>query len=110
MNEHEAWDTVQHDDERVRVTRWDVPAGAAIAEHTHGYDYVVVPLVDGSMGIEPRGGEPSTNQVQAGVCYTRGAGASHTVTNAGDEHLAFVEIELLDTGVGATDPDPSASA
>jgi beta-alanine degradation protein BauB len=110
MNEHEAWDTVQHDDDRMRVTRWDVPVGAVIAEHTHGYDYVVVPLVDGTMGITPRGGEPFTSQVQAGVSYAREAGASHTVANAGGQHLAFVEVELLDTDAGATTSNPSASA
>lgn len=102
MSEREAWDTVQHDDGRLRVTRWDVPVGAAIAEHTHGHDYVVVPLVDGKMGITPRGGEPFTSEVGAGVSYAREAGASHIVANAGDEHLAFVEVELLDTGIGVT--------
>jgi len=36
--------TVQIDDEKVKVTRWDFSPGAETGWHRHEMDYVVVPL------------------------------------------------------------------
>jgi enamine deaminase RidA (YjgF/YER057c/UK114 family)/quercetin dioxygenase-like cupin family protein len=94
-----AWSTVQFEDERIRVTRWDVPPGQAIGLHTHEHDYVVVPVVDGRVGIEPAVGERSVSEMVAGRSYHREAGAVHVLVNDGGQHLAFVELELLDTRI-----------
>ena len=41
--------TVQIDNAKVRVTEWRFAPGAETGFHTHGMDYVVVPLGDGRL-------------------------------------------------------------
>lgn len=42
---------IQIDNDEVRVTEWRLPPGSATGHHTHGMDYVVVPMADGEMTI-----------------------------------------------------------
>lgn len=86
--------TVQIDDDHVRVTRWDFNPGAETGWHRHGWHYVVVPIHDGRLLIELPDGATITAELQAGVSYTRAAGAEHNVVNAGGTPLSFVETEL----------------
>ncbi|HTF48434.1 MAG TPA: cupin domain-containing protein [Pseudonocardia sp.] len=86
--------TVQHEDQRVRVTRWDFEPGTSTGRHVHAHDYVVVPLTDGRTDIHTPDGAVTQTQLRAGESYTRPAGAEHEVINAGSAWLAFVEIEL----------------
>ncbi|MDI3420918.1 cupin domain-containing protein [Streptomyces luteolus] len=86
--------TVQQDDARVRVTRWDFEPGTSTGPHLHEYDYVVVPLTDGTTRILSPGGAEAVSELRAGESYARPAGAEHEVVNAGDSFLAFVEVEL----------------
>ncbi|MEU6117123.1 cupin domain-containing protein [Streptomyces sp. NPDC047117] len=95
--------TVQQDDARVRVTRWDFEPGTSTGPHVHEHDYVVVPLTDGTTRILTAGGAASS-ELRAGVSYTRPAGAEHEVVNAGDSFLAFVEIELKEPAAHASAP------
>ncbi|MFF3314700.1 cupin domain-containing protein [Streptomyces sp. NPDC003035] len=99
--------TVQHDDERVRVTRWDFEPGTSTGPHVHQYDYVVVPLTDGTIRILAPGGAEGTSELSAGESYARPAGAEHEVVNAGDAPLAFVEIELKAAAAHASAPAAS---
>ena len=86
--------TVQADDERVRVVRWDFNPGAETGWHRHGFAYVVVPLTDGSLLLEQPDGSTATAALEAGRSYTRPAGVEHNVVNAGAAPLSFVEIEI----------------
>jgi beta-alanine degradation protein BauB len=86
--------TVQQDDRRIRVTRWDFQPGTSTGRHVHEHDYIVVPLTDGRTKIVTPDGAATHAQLTAGESYTRSAGAEHEVVNAGDSWLAFVEIEL----------------
>lgn len=86
--------TVQIEDERVRVTRWDFEPGATTGRHRHEYPYVVVPVVDGRTTIIGADGETSHSRLRSGESYARAAGSEHEVVNAEDTPLAFVEIEL----------------
>ena len=79
----------------VRVTEWRFAAGAETGWHRHGYDYVVVPLTDGLLRIVA-GAEESTTELARGVAYFRKAGVQHNVINAGENYLAFVEVELVE--------------
>lgn len=45
---------VQVDNEQVRVTEWRLAPGSATGHHTHGMDYVIVPVVAGEMTISWR--------------------------------------------------------
>ncbi|MFJ3697162.1 cupin domain-containing protein [Streptomyces sp. NPDC090052] len=86
--------TQQHEDERVRVTRWDFEPGQSTGRHVHEYDYVVVPVVDGLTSVIAPDGTTTASQLRAGESYARPAGGEHEVVNAGSSPLAFVEIEL----------------
>lgn len=88
--------TVQVDDGRVRVTRWDFAPGAETGFHRHGFAYVVVPVTDGTLLLEgPDGAEIGRAALQAGISYARLAGVEHNVVNAGTAPLSFVETEVL---------------
>jgi quercetin dioxygenase-like cupin family protein len=45
---------VQVDTSEVRVTEWRLPPGSATGHHTHGMDYVIVPVTSGEMTPWPR--------------------------------------------------------
>jgi mannose-6-phosphate isomerase-like protein (cupin superfamily) len=87
--------TVQIENADVRVTRWDLGVGAATGPHRHAYDYVVVPLTTGRMGITAYDGTHSVTDLEPGTCYHRTAGVRHDVRNDGTDPLSFVEVEVL---------------
>ncbi|MFI9103477.1 cupin domain-containing protein [Streptomyces fildesensis] len=99
--------TVQHEDQRVRVTRWDFEPGTRTGHHVHAYDYVVVPVVDGRISALSPDGSTIESELRAGESYARPAGAEHDVVNTGGSWLAFVEIELKDPDDRPA-PPPSA--
>ena len=84
--------------EAVRVTRWDFPPGSETGVHRHEYDYVVVPVVPGTLTITTGDGQVSDVAIELGVAYERRAGVEHNVANLGDTPIAFVDIELLEHG------------
>ena len=43
--------TVLIDNEKVKVTEWYFAVGDSTGAHTHEYDYVVVPMMDGELLI-----------------------------------------------------------
>ena len=86
--------TLQIDNERVRVTEWRFAPGAETGFHTHGMDYVVVPLLNGRLKLVDAEGTETFANLTAGASYTRKTGVHHNVINANDFEFAFVEIEL----------------
>jgi beta-alanine degradation protein BauB len=86
--------TLQIDNDKVRVTEWRFAPGAETGFHTHGMDYVVVPLGDGRLKLVDGAGNESFADLKHGVSYTRQTGVHHNVVNANDYEFAFVEIEL----------------
>lgn len=86
---------VQIENEHFRVTRWTIEPGGAIPMHMHEHEYVVVPLVSGTMHVTNADGSAIVAELSHGVSYTRAAGAEHTVENRGDETIAFIEVEKL---------------
>ena len=84
----------QIDNERVIVTRWTLPPGATTGPHRHEYDYVVVPVTDGTLVLTDPEGAVMTAELVSGRSYTRNAGVEHDVANGGEEQVVFVEIEL----------------
>jgi quercetin dioxygenase-like cupin family protein len=89
---------VQIDDTVVRVTRWTLEAREATGPHLHTYDYVVVPISGGQMGILQADGNQRTTELVPGQAYLREAGIEHNVWNAGEAVLDFVEVEVLARG------------
>ena len=89
--------TVQVDNERVRVTEWRFPPGAATGWHRHEMDYVVVPMTTGKLKLVNPDGE-ALAELTAGVSYARSAGVEHDVINANDFEFVFVEVEIKPQG------------
>ncbi|MFD3720795.1 hypothetical protein [Streptomyces sp. NPDC058674] len=86
--------TVQYEDERVRVTRWDFEPGTSTGHHVHAHDYLVVPVSDGDITAIGADGTAAGSRLAAGGTYARRAGGAHEVVNSGSGPLSFVEIEL----------------
>lgn len=87
---------IQLENDRFRVTKWTIDPGGAIPMHRHDFDYVVVPMVTGTMHVVTADGDEITAELVAGQSYTRPAGAEHTVENRGSrDPIVFVEVERL---------------
>ncbi|UUY10433.1 cupin domain-containing protein [Pseudomonas sp. J452] len=89
----QAVSTVQVDNDRVIVTEWRFAPGAETGRHCHGYDYVVVPMTNGTLLLETPEGDKHAPLV-AGQAYFRKAGVEHNVINASDHEVVFVETEI----------------
>ncbi|HEX2045546.1 MAG TPA: cupin domain-containing protein [Gaiellaceae bacterium] len=85
--------TVQIDNDRVRVSHWHFEPDAATGWHRHEFDYVIVPLLAGTLEVDD-GEETTTTELEPGGSYFRPAGVEHDVANASGHEFAFVEIEL----------------
>jgi quercetin dioxygenase-like cupin family protein len=94
MSRAAAVPTVQIDNDRMRVTEWRFAPGAATGFHRHDYDYCVVPLYTGRLGIEAADKTMTEAQLTTGVPYYRNAGVEHDVINVNPFEFAFIEIEL----------------
>jgi len=84
---------VHIEDDRFRVTEWRFAPGAETGRHRHGYNYVVVPMTDGTLLLETPEGEKHAPLV-AGQAYYRQAGIEHNVINASDHEVVFIETEI----------------
>ena len=85
--------TVQVDDGKVRITRWDFEPGATTGWHEHGMPYCVVMVLAGTLVVDDGTTERHV-PLQAGESYARPAGIKHDVKNGSDHPIAFVEIEM----------------
>lgn len=85
--------TLQRDDADVRITRWDFEPGATTGQHTHGWPYVVVMLIDAVIRVDG-GSDVTEARFSASQAYHRPAGVEHDVMNGADVPMAFVEIEF----------------
>lgn len=85
---------VQIDNAEVRVTEWRLEPGSATGHHTHGMDYVIVPVTNSAMTIVAPDGTRSTAQLAIGKSYFRKAGVEHDVLNETSATIVFLEVEL----------------
>lgn len=86
--------TVMIDNDRTIVTEWRFAPGAATGWHRHGMDYVVVPIMDGTLKIDLGNGEFMEAELKLGEPYYRDLGVEHDVINANDYEFAFIEVEF----------------
>ena len=89
---------VHIDDDRFKVTEWRFAPGAETGWHIHGHDYVIVPLTDGTLGLEGPDGEKKQATLTQGVPYSRRVGVAHNVINDAEAPLAFLEVEVVEGG------------
>jgi quercetin dioxygenase-like cupin family protein len=85
--------TLQHEDEAVRITRYDFAPGAVTGWHKHGWPYFVIMLKAGTLRAH-NGKEIVEVKLAEGEAYLRPAGIEHDVMNGSDHPIAFVEIEV----------------
>jgi len=85
---------LQEDNNRVRVTRWQLPPASETGHHVHEYDYVIVPVTPGTLSVVQDDGTVVQAPLETGVSYFRAAGVSHNVTNQGDADIVFLEVEV----------------
>jgi quercetin dioxygenase-like cupin family protein len=85
--------TVQVDNDDVIVTEWRFAPGSETGRHCHGYDYVVVPMSNGTLLLETPEGDKHAPLVAGQACF-RKAGVEHNVINASDHEVVFVETEI----------------
>lgn len=86
----------QLENEHFRVTHWSIAPGGAIPMHRHEYEYVVVPLMSGTMHVVNADGTEVLTHLREGESYTRAPGAEHRIENRGGAvTVAFVEVEKL---------------
>jgi len=90
----QATPTVQVDNDRAIVTRWDFKPGEETGVHVHGHDYCVVPRQNGVLKIIDQDGAETLAQMKAGQAYFREKGVHHNVINANDFDYSFVEVEF----------------
>jgi quercetin dioxygenase-like cupin family protein len=86
--------TVQIDNDKVKVTRWDFSPGEETGWHRHEMDYIVVPLTDGALTAEMPDGLAVENNLTIGASYARLVGVEHNIINNNDGPYSFIEIEL----------------
>lgn len=87
---------VQLENDRFRVTRWTIEPGGAIPMHRHEHDYVVVPLMTGTMHVQNADGTEIAADLVTGRSYTRSSGATHRVENRDPAcRVDFIEVERL---------------
>lgn len=87
---------VQLENDRFRVTRWTIEPGGAIPMHRHDHDYVVVPLMTGTMYVTAADGTEIRADLVEGRSYTRSSGATHQVENRDATcRVDFIEVERL---------------
>lgn len=89
-----AQNTVQIDDDNVRVTEWRFAPGEHTGWHRHELDYVVVPMTTGTLEMIDESGSTDTAYLTSGRSYTHAAGVAHDVINANAFEFVFIEIEL----------------
>jgi quercetin dioxygenase-like cupin family protein len=85
--------TVQVDNDTVRVSESRFAPGATTGWHRHDHDYVVVPLTTARLRIVTADGE-AAGELVAGQAYFRKAGVEHEVVNDNPFEVVFVETEV----------------
>ena len=82
------------DNDRTRVTEWIFKIGEETGQHTHEYDYVIVPMLDGELTVINEDGSESVSKLSTGISYFRKKGVNHNVINRNNFEYRFVEIEI----------------
>lgn len=80
------------DNERTIVTEWRFAEGAETGWHRHEFDYVVLPMDDGTLQLESADGTHHA-ELKKGRPYYKQTGVEHNVINASGKEFSFIEVE-----------------
>ena len=87
--------TVLIDNEKVKVTEWYFEVRDSTGTHTHEYDYVVVPMMDGELKIVDKDNNETISKLTKGGSYFREKGVHHNVFFFFFHPYSFIEIEMI---------------
>ena len=94
MSRVSAIPTILIDNDRIRVTEWRFPPGAATGWHKHEMDYMVTPMTTGVLSIKASDGSETEVNLVAGQPYFRETGVEHDVINVNAHEFIFIETEF----------------
>lgn len=85
--------TTLKDDAKQAVTRVHFASGAAEEPHTHPYDVVIVPVLDGTIDFQIEGKKPVT-AVKAGDVQFIPKNTTHHLKNTGTKPFEIIAIAV----------------
>ena len=81
------------ENDKTIVTEWSFDVGDSTGIHTHEYNYIVVPMLDGELKVIDNNGE-TISKLTKGGAYYREKGIKHNVFNNNNFPYSFIEVEL----------------
>tara|TARA_R110001606_G_scaffold377103_3_gene536042 strand:- start:164 stop:493 length:330 start_codon:yes stop_codon:yes gene_type:complete len=81
------------DDDRTRITQWQIAPGEQTGWHLHDYDYVTIQQSTGVLHLDYADGSEKTINYVPGTTNMNRAPVEHNATNIGDVDIRVLEIE-----------------
>ena len=69
------------ENDKTIVTEWSFKVGDSTGHHTHKYNYIVVPMLDGELKIIDNKKNETISKLTKGGSYYREKGVEHNVFN-----------------------------
>ena len=82
------------ENDKTIVTEWSFDVGDSTGIHTHEYNYIVVPMLDGELKVIDKNNHETISKLTKGVAYYREKGIKHNVFNNNNFPYSFIEVEL----------------
>ena len=82
------------ENDKTIVTEWSFDVGDSTGHHTHEYNYIVVPMLDGELKVIDNNNNESISRLIKGGVYYREKGIKHNVLNNNSFPYSFIEVEL----------------
>jgi len=82
------------ENDKTIVTEWSFDVGDSTGHHTHEYNYIVVPMLDGELKVIDHNNDETISKLAKGGAYYRQKGIKHNVFNNNSFPYSFIEVEL----------------
>ena len=82
------------ENDKTIVTEWSFKVGDSTGHHTHKYNYIVIPMLDGELKIIDNKKNETISKLTKGGSYYREKGVEHNVFNNNNFPYSFIEVEL----------------
>ena len=82
------------ENDKTIVTEWSFNIGESTGPHTHKYNYIVIPMLDGELKIIDNKKNETVSKLTKGGSYYREKGVEHNVFNNNNFPYSFIEVEL----------------
>jgi quercetin dioxygenase-like cupin family protein len=84
------------ENEHVRVREIELPPGGSTGQHTHQVPELAYVFTEGTVKVTKPGEKPVIEHWPAGDARWRDAGVTHELTNAGDQPMRVLVIDVKD--------------